>query len=449
MKEANNTTEYRENPVFMELVSLLGNGFVLSLFNIDFLFLKYLFPLVGCAIMLYGCHLMKEYSSHFLAAYYIALARFMLMMVNFLLDWTSISSNLYVTYIQITCSLIIITLLFIYLDKGFSSMYADAGFSSYRHSLFKYIFLYFSNVVSTYLTIQLGVLGALMAIIILLVNVVYVALAFHRIGKELTKSSLEIELSTYSKALIRKHFYYIAFYIVILGVTIYFSNKGSLFTPPSPDGGVEVSQKYEKIQSKLISLGMAKSIVEDLPTSEYEYLSTASSILAQTDTKHANGGTIEFTTYRIKLSNSERIVVYYKWVEEPDNRLFQILEYQQNSLHNICELNSCNLYSHPDNNLSIRIASVEDNINNIGNPFTNQKLSNVGDSLRGYLGFSYSPVDSSTLPLVDMQVNLYYQVSIFNLPYLKIVDYMNDYEKHSTSIVYNRLTIPINDLFIK
>ncbi len=449
MKETNNITEYRENPVFMDLVSLLGNGFVLSLFNIDFLFLKYLFPIVGCAIMLYGCHLMKEYSSHFMAVYYIALARFMLMMVNFLLDWTSISSNLYVTYIQITCSLIIITLLFIYLDKGFSSMYADAGFTSYRHPLFKYIFLYFCNVVSTYLTIQLGVLGALVSIIILLINVLYIALTFHRIGNELTKSSLEIELSTYTKSLLNKHFFYIAFYIVILGVTIYFSNKGSLFTPQSPDGSVNVSLKYEKIQSKLISLGMDKDLVKDLPTNENEYLSSASSILVQTDTKNANGGAIKFTTYRIKLDDAERILIYYNWIKEPDNRLFQILEYNQSSLHNICELNSCSLYSHPDNNQTIRISSVEDNINNAGNPYTNQKLSNVGDSLRGYLAFSYSPVDSSSLPLLDMQVELYYQVSIFNLPYLKIVDYMNDYEKYRTSIVYNRLTIPIIDLFKK
>ena len=447
MKTSLDKDEYRENPVFMDLVSLLGNGFVLSLFNIDFLFFEYLLPIVGSAIMLYGCHLIKNYNKNFLVAYYMAFVRFILMMINFLLDWTSFNSNIYVAYIQITVSSILIIIFFIQMDSGFSAMYHDAGIANYPHQFFKYIFLYLCNVLSTYLTMQLGILGALISIIILLLNVLYISLAFHKIGKTLTFSSLEIEISSYSHEMIRKHFFLVGGYILVLAVTIYYSNKSSLLVSQSPHNNIEISKEYEDTKSRLVSLGMKKSIVEDLPTSEYDYLTAAYSISSQADIQKVNGGTIQFTCYRIKSSNSERVVVYYKWLKEPDNRLFQILEFCTVGLQNICELNSGCIYSDPDSNLSMELPSQELSINKAGNPYTNQKLSNIGDSLRGFLAFSYSPVDTAKLPLNDMQINLYYQVSIFNLPYLKIVDYMDYYNNYKTNIVYNKLSVPITDLF--
>ncbi len=447
MNPYSDTSEYRENPVFMELVSLLGNGFVLSLFNIDFLFFEYLFPIVGSSIMLYGCHLIRNYNHDFLIAYYLAFARFVLMMFNFLMDWTSINSNLYVAYLQITISAVIIIFLFIQLDKGFGSMYIDANLTSYEHHFSKYILLYLCNVVSTYLTIQLGILGALIAIIILLLNVLYVALVFHRVGKDLTSSNLDIEFATYSSKHIHHHILFITGYILILALTIYFNNKSTLLASQSPDNNIGINHEFIDTKSKLISLGMQKNIVEDLSPRECQYLSTAISLSSQTDTKNANGGTIKFTTYRIKLYNSERILIYYKWLKEPENRLYQILEYSSNYLQNICELNSCFLYNNPDSNTSFEISSIENSINESGHPYTNQKISNIGDTLRGYFAFSYSQVDNSKLSTDSIQLNLYYQVSIFNLPYLKIVDYMNHYEKYTSNMVYNKLSIPITDLF--
>ncbi len=448
MKPYSDTSEYRENPVFMDLVSLLGNGFVLSLFNIDFLFFEYLFPIVGSAIMLYGCHLIKNYNRDFLIAYYVAFIRFVLMMVNFLLDWTSINSNLYVAYIQIAISVFIIVFLFIHLDKGFCTMYHDAGLNKYPHQFFKYIFLYLCNVVSTYLTIRLGILGALIAIIILLLNVLYIALAFRNIGKNLTSTNLEIELCSFSKEITRKYFIYLIGYILVLILTIYYSNKGSLVSSQSLDNNPNISKEYEDTKSHLISLGMNRTIVEDLSNKEYSYLSSAYSLTSQIDVQNANGGVIKINTYRIKLTNnSERILIYYEWIEEPSNRLFQIIEYNTDSLHNICEINSSCLYRAPDSTISMEIASLDNSINRAGNPYTEQKLANIGDSLRGYLAFSYASLDSTNSPTSDMQINLYYQVSIFNLPYLKIVDYMNYYDKYKTNIVYNKLSIPVKDLF--
>ena len=447
MKPSHNTNEYSENPVFMDLVSLLGNGFVLSLFNINFLFFEYLFPIVGSAIMLYGCHLIKSYNRHFLFAYYIAFIRFMMMMVNFLLDWTTINTNHYIAYIQIALSAIIIVFLFIHLDKGFSSMYADAGILKYRHRLLTYIFLYLCNVVSIYLTIELSIIGAIVSILILLLNVLYIALAFLRIGKDLTTSSLEIELSTYTKEVFHKYIKYIALYILLLGITIYYSNKSSLYASTPPDTNITSSQDHEAIKSKLISLGMKKNIVSDLSAKEYDYLSTVQSITTQIDKKNANGGVIQFISYHFQLKDCERILVYYEWLKEPGNRLFQVLEFD---IHNFCytfDLNSGCLYNDLDTNMPIKIASVDNSINIFGNPYTEQKLSNEGELLRGYLAFSYNTSDASRLDLSEMKINLYYQVSIFNLPYLKIVDYMNYYDKYKTSIVYNKLTIPITTLF--
>lgn len=447
MKPVSDPVEYRENPVFLDLVSLLGNGFILSLFNIDFLFFEYLFPIVGSAIMLYGCHLIKEYNKDFCIAYYIAFARFIMMLLNFLLDWTSINTNQYVAYLQITCSAVIIVLLFIYLDKAFSSMYVDAGVGPYKNQFAKYIFLYLSNVVSTFLTIQTGILGALISIVILLLNVLYIALVFRRVGKDLTLSTLEIEFSTYEKNTLRKHIYFICGYIVVLCAIIYHNNKGNLFTPHESGRGSELTREYETTKTKLVSLGMKQAIVNDLSITEYEYLKEAQALTSQTNMFNINGGYIRFTTYRVKLKDSERIIVYYKWIEEPSNRLFQILEYSTGSLRNICELNSRCLYTDPEQQKTMAISSVENSLNHQANPYTEQKLSNTGDSLRGFLSFGYSSVNSTTDELADMEINLYYQVSIFNLPYLKIVDYMNYYDQYYTSIVYSRLTIPVTELF--
>lgn len=447
MKPASDPVEYRENPVFMDLVSLLGNGFILSLFNIDFLFFEYLFPIVGSAIMLYGCHLIKEYSKEFQIAYDIALVRFFMMLLNFMLDWTSLNTNPYVAYLQIACSTMVIVFLFIYLDKAFSSMYKDAGVAPYRYSFTKYIFLYLGNVVSTFLTIQTGILGALISIVILLFNVLYVGLAFHRIGKDLTFTALEIEFSSYGKNTLRKHICFICGYILVLCIIIYLNNKGNLFIPHESGRGSNLTEEYNNTKANLVSLGMDPSIVEDLAITEYEYLKEAISITSQINRYTINGGYIKFTTYRIKLKDSERIIVYYKWMEEPSNRLFQILEYDIGSLRNVCELNSRCLYTDPEQHMTMEIASVENSLNHKANPYTDQKLSNTGESLRGFLAFSYSSVEVPAKEIADMKINFYYQVSIFNLPYLKIVDYMNYYEQYQNNIVYNRLTIPVTELF--
>ena len=447
MKPSSPTAEYRENPVFLELVSILGNGFLLSLFNIDFLFFEYLFTFLGSGIMLYGCFLIKNHNQDFLTVYYLAFGRYILILLNFLLDWTSINTNPYVAYIQITISGILVILLFIHLDKGFHSMYRDAGIRTYPHRLFKYIFLYLCNLASTFLTIRFGIIGAIISILILLLNVLYIILAFRDIGKTLTTSTLDIELDSYGTERVRRHVLFIISYLVLLTFIIYFSNKGALVTTRTPENNVEISEELQKTKKNLISLGMNKSIVEDLALKEYEYLATAYDIDTQTNVHNANGGVIRFTIYRVKLANAERIIVHYQWIEVPGNRLFQIVEYSKGSLHNIHELTSRCLYNEVDISTSMEIPSVVTSINLAGNPYTNQKLSNFGDSLRGYLSFSYINPDTYNFPFKEMQIDLYYQVSIFNLPYLLIDDYMNYYDQYSTSIVYNRLTVPITKLF--
>lgn len=447
MKPITNSSEYRENPVFMELVSILGNGFILSLFNIDFLFFEYLFPIVGSAIMLFGCHLIKDYNDNFTGVYYLAIARFLLMMFNFLLDWTSISANSYVAYTQIFFSAISIVFLFIYLDKAFENMYQDAKVKPYKHLFSKYIFLYLCNVVCTYLTIVIGILGALISIVVLLLNVLYIALVFHQTGKDLTTSALEIELTSFTKKNTHKYILFIVGYVVVLIFVIYCNNKQNLFEPQKPGPGIVYSQDCEKTKQLLVSLGMKQNVVDDLSPTECNYLATAKAIASQTDMCDANGGVIQFFTYRITLDSSERILVYYHWLQEPSNRLFQVLEFDADDFYNICELSSRCLYDDSKTHQPMEIVSIEDSTNINGHPYTDQKLANTGDSLRGYLAFSYALSSDLQKPVQPMQLKLYYQVSIFNLPYLKIVDYMNYYDKYVNNIVYNRLTVPITSLY--
>lgn len=57
--------EFKENPVFIELSSILGNGFILSLFTIDFLCFEYALPILGASIMFYGCHLIRLQNTYF------------------------------------------------------------------------------------------------------------------------------------------------------------------------------------------------------------------------------------------------------------------------------------------------------------------------------------------------------------------------------------------------
>ena len=369
------------------------------------------------------------------------------MMTNFLLDWTSLSANVYVAYTQIFFSAVSIVFLFIYLDKAFEDIYRDAKVKPYRHLFGKYIFLYLCNVVSTYLTLMIGVLGALLSIVILLLNVLYIGLVFHRTGKDLTTSDLEIELTLYTREIIRKHIIYISGYVLLLILVIYCNNKENLFKPQKLGPGTIQSEDYEDIRNHLISLGMKQTIVEDLSPTECNYLKTAKSISSQSDTRTANGGVIQFYTYRITLEKSSRILIYYKWLQEPSNRLFQILEFDTGDLLHICELSSRSLYDDVHTQIPTEIISINDSINLNGHPYTEQKLANTGDNLRGYLAFSCTFPDGVLKLRQPMQIRLYYQVSIFNLPYLKIVDYMNYYDKYVNNMVYNRLTIPVADLY--
>lgn len=440
--------EFKENPVFIELSSILGNGFILSLFTIDFLCFEYALPILGASIMFYGCHLIRLQNTYFKKAYTVSLLRLCLMLLNFLLDWTSIYENRVIMSLQLICSITLITLLFYYLNTGFRGFYQEAGIPKYSNHLVFYIPLYWCTLAATYLAHRLGVLGALISIPILLLNILYIAIVFYRLGKSLSTTELEIDLNYFSKDSKQKILLLLCSYLVLLTVTIFLSNKGAFFESTSIIIDTNIATTSNEIRQKLQRLGMDEAIIDDLSldSTEFNEFASAQAIYQNKDTYQINGGELELSIFNVKRPEDYRLLIYYQWISEPSNRLYHIIECQSEDFNNVTNLNSRCLYDTVSQDKSTyQLSSISTGLNDGDFPYTHQKLSNDGTRLRGYLAFSYTTINDSNDPL-NLILNYYYQVSIFNLPYINIMDYMNHYDHLSSSYVYSRLSIPFTQM---
>ncbi|MDO5294299.1 MAG: hypothetical protein Q4F05_16305 [bacterium] len=438
----NKYSDNKDNPIFKELLSILGNGFVLSLFTINFLCFEYVLPILGSFIMLYGCHLIKDHSIHFKRTYQVATARSIVMLLNFLLDWTEYHNNIILTYMQIATSVVLILLLFFNLNRAFKDVYHCAGITPYNNRLAQYTILYLCSVISTYLTIHLGILGAMLSLFILILNIVFLMLTFYQIGNTLSKVDIDVTLSHYSFAETRKIISYLGIYGALLCLTVFFSNK-AIFLPFSSSNKFNVEQSsLADTESHLLDYGISKEIAADLPSSEIEYLVKATSLTTKKSVQHANKGSLEITLYDIDCTDYHRVIVYYNWLTPPSNRLYQIIECKSINSLNAENITSKGYVTISEDNANLETPNINLGLNKSSYPYTEHKLFNEGDNLRGYLAFSYRPEksDKNSNTVNKYVVNCYYQVSVFNLPYLDIVDYMDNYKNHTNNFVFDRLS---------
>lgn len=427
------TATERENPLFKELTSILGNGFILSLLTIKFFSLEYILPIVGASVMFYGCYVIRAHNKYFRRASLIAMLRVFLTLINFLLEWTFIYTQSVLPYIQIGLNVILVCLLFTQLNLGFSKIYEE-NHLPYHNSLCRFLFLYLCTVISTFLTIKLGVVGALISLLLLLINVIYVALSFYRIGEVLSHSNATVEVQSISNQELQRFSLLGMGYLIILVLVIFLSNKGAFFQSTSTKRFDEETTGYIETQNLLHSLGMDTDYILLLDTDELKELASVTDSEEKVDSYKINGGELELTIYNFKRTSDYRMYIYYRFTSAPSNRLFHILECEATNLTNINTLSSLCVFD--EDNTTKEIPTIQCTFNKSNNPYSYQKIPNDGTNLRGYLAFNYTPLDSAKKP--NMMINYYYQVSIFNLPYVSIVDYMNRHEEHSTSYVHNK-----------
>lgn len=428
----------QDNHVFRELASILAHGFILSLFTIDFFCFEYVLPILGSLIMLFGCHLVKNENIYFKRTYYIATARFVMMLFNFLIDWTIYHNNLVITYIQITVSAILIVLLFFNLNLAFKTVYHLAGITSYSNRLAQYIILYLCSIAATYLTVHLGVLGAMISLLILIFNILFLMLTFLQIGNVLSTVDIDITITHYTVSDKKRSVFLLGIYGVLLFFTVLFSNK-AIFLPFSTSNTSSKQSSIADAENRLLNLGMKKEILDDLPASEIEYLLKANSVTERQNIRSINKGTLEITFYEIDCPDFKRVIVHYRWLTPPSNRLYQILECQYNNDTLSENITSSGFVTDIKQHTTLETPNISIGLNDASYPYVQHKLSNEGEDLRGYLAFSYHP-DANKSP-ERFSINCYYQVSVFNLPYLNIIDYMNNYKSHTNSFVFDRLNI--------
>lgn len=430
-------SDTHDNPVFKELVSVLGNGFILSLFTIDFFCFEYLLPILGSFIMLYGCHLVKEHSIYFKRTYIFACIRSLTMLANFMIDWTRFHDNITITYLQIGIAAVLIIGIFFNLNQAFKDIFHKANaVEHYNNRLNQYIVLYLCTIFSTYLTIHLGTLGAMLSLFLLILNICFLMLTFYQLGNSLSKLDCDLVLTYYSIPEKRRLIGFLATYIAALTLLVIVSNK-ALFLPvrPSSQLGSNESQQGE-IEKRLLDLGFDKEALHTLPKEEIALLANASSLSSDTSVKEINNGTLSVTLYHIFCKEDYRVIAYYKWLTPPDSRLYEVMEVQFNNWTSMTDITSKTYVEKEDHSLELSNLNIGQNSHSY--PYVQHKLPNTGDKISGYLSFSYKP-NSKTIPKFTLYV--YSQISVFNLPYVSIIDYMNDFENYKNSMIFDQNTL--------
>lgn len=418
---------------YKDVTSLIRNGAILTLFSIELLSLAYIIPLFGYCLILYGCYLIKNQNLPFKYSYYLAWCRLSLLLLNFLIDWTTFYNNNIIGMIQILSSTVATCLFFYELNLGLEKICMENGVTIYNSMLKNYIPLYCTTLCWNLFFSNLGALSALISLIFLIINVLYLIFTLNSAGKSVSLITTRFPKKFITKPLIYQiclgSFIYILLTIFVCQIT----NKG-LYNPNIlVTASSEQKGRMTETRQQLITLGMDESIAFDLSKTELDYYKTVTQIKKSASSYSYGGGNLELLTFHCTLSDDKtRVLFYYRWLTPPDCRFYDLIEGTINGSLIYETMYSQTLFdtdTSGDSN-TYTIPSIALSINEKGNPFVKQKLSNKGKNYRGYLGITTVPEDdfSSTF-------TYYHQHSILNVPYTDIIDVMN----HSSDLSYNTI----------
>lgn len=383
---------------------------------------------------------MRERNSNNKIVYYISLSRLVLLLVNFLLDWTNLNHSSIIVCLQVIISALLICLFFVFLDKSITNEYKVHNIHIH-HYLLHYIWLYLTNLLATALVIKIGILGLIISLIIMLLNIIYLMFSFQQIASTLTERKLLIHVNPYKKKTFHKIIGGFACYLILLILTIFFANKG-VFVQNETSQTVIHTDIYQDTIDHLKQLTMKESILNELTDQELQQLSTCTALDYTSHEQKVNGGLLHFDIYNATLVKTNRLLVFYQWKEKPSNRLYEALECPT-SFSSINTISGYSIYEKKtdDGSMIYSIPVIKKGINLKTAPYIQLKLSNTGENMGGYFSFNYTSTEKSNN---HFTILYYYQNSILNLPYRDIIDYMNSSEEEESSSAYSKIVCEID-----
>lgn len=433
---SSNETTY----TYKEIFGYFRNGFILSLFAINFFCLEYILPILGTMLLSYGCYLIREKNSTYKLVYYISVIRLILLLINFLLDWTNYNNAPILVCLQVIVSALLICLFFLFLDKSITKE-CKLHNLPVPHYFLHYIWFYLANLFATVLVLRIGILGILISIIIMLLNIIYLMFSFQKIASTLTDAKILIHVNPYKKQATYIIYCGILLYIIALIVTIFITNKGILVQNKSSESVIHTNL-YQDTINHLKRLQMKDNILSKLTDQELQELSTCTSLDYTWQEQEVNGGLLHFDIYNATLANSNRLLVFYQWKEKPSNRLYEALECLT-PFSSITNISGYSIYEKATENgpMLYSIPAIKKGRNFRNAPYIQLKLSNTGKNMGGYFSFTSIPIEKENNRFT---IVYYYQNSILNLPYRDILDYMNNSELEKSNTAYSKLTCVID-----
>ncbi len=429
-----------------EILALMRNGFILTMFNIDFLCFEYIIPIIGAYMMFYGCYLIKDHSTSFYRVFWFARIRIGWLLFNFLIDWTVLANNKSIIFIQIVISAIIICALFYHLSLAVREECLRLNLPPIANYFYYFIYLYLCNYLAVLLVLQIGLIGILSSLLIILINLIYIIIAFNSTSKHLTANNRFLTVSKFDLHYSRHLLISGVCYFVALISVILISNKG-FFDQSEAERAVNIKEeKYQILSQYLVNLGVRQQIINDLSNEELNHYQNILRVEHSEYRYNINGGTLHIDVYILHKMLNKRLLVYYEWIESPSNRLYELIECNTTILKDINFITGASIYDTIENDkpVTYSLLPADKGLNNKLFPYVKLKLSNEGDNMRGYLAFDYS-LNGPAIKQNGKSFSLtfYYQNSIFNLPYIDILDYMNDYDSLSGNIAFGSYNVPV------
>lgn len=423
---------------YREILSVICVGFILTLFNIDFLCFQYLIPAIGASMMVFSCHKVNKRNKYFHKVYQLSILRVCWILMNFLLDWTVLASNDVVLILQVGSSILIVCFIFYNLNEALQLECQALQLPPIRNYFQHYSWIYIANYLCMLLVFQFGLIGILISIIIILFNVLYLIIVFHSVENTLMASNTYIPVEVYSKSQFYCILLYFGAYSVLLVTTIFLSNKIDWFSS-STSNFTHSEYNIQETKDSLLQLGFSQTILSDLPEDELYHLRSTQSLQLQTQQHSVNGGTLAISVYTLTLPQSNRLLLYYHWITPPSNRLYQIFEYQVLPHTQIDTITGNIIYKDHNTHSTIFSDETSSGFNVRNNPYIKLKLPNEGSDIRGYFAFNYYNPEIQSMK--EMDFLFYYQSSIFNLPYIDIIDYMNSADPVTSTNAHSKLKL--------
>lgn len=400
-------------------------GLFFLFFNINYLYLNILMPVLGLILLVTGLYQLKKINSIIKSAFYLSIFQCFLLIGGLVIYCTEYNTNASINGIYGLISSFFILFLLYHVISGLRKIALDMNIIKANSNLKGCILLYFLSII---LMLIHYINNSLFIFILPLIIIFYITILFKFKGYKnaVTKAlNSDEENIPFIPKLTIKYWMVLSLAIIIL-ITTCFS---FLYSTNAPNTDTEIfiindiveTEQISDIRAKMLELGFDEVVLNDIPNSEIMKYKGIKNVNKTEQVEISDGGELQLISYVCQLEeNVIKFLEYYKWIKSPRHCYTDLIGFSYNNQEFVFPINyNCvTLFDKKENKNTVTYKAnyVEKNNFMPGIAAKFRVLGNGATNQRGYITFEML-YNSSLTQLYGTVILYVHQSSILNMPY--------------------------------